>query len=175
MKSFILCLILCLTFSASALSQQDNSSAPATKEDVERYLNAINSHDMMKQMMAAMSKPVHQLVHDQYLKDQDKLPADFEERTNKLMDDMFQNMPFDEMMQAAEPVYQKHLTKGDIDALVAFYSSPTGQKMLREMPALMGESMQAMMPIMQKYMETMKQRIEEERVAALKESEKRSN
>jgi hypothetical protein len=47
--------------------------------------------------------------------------------------------------------------------------------MLREMPALMGESMQAMMPIMQKYMDTMKQRIEEERVAALKESEKRSN
>lgn len=175
MKSFILCLILCLTFSASALAQQDNSSAPATKEDVERYLNAINSHDMMKQMMAAMSKPMHQLVHDQYLKDKDKLPADFEERTNKLMDDMFQQMPFDEMMQAAVPVYQKHLTKSDIDALVAFYSSPTGQKMLREMPALMGESMQAMMPVMQKYMDTMKQRIEDERVAALKESEKRSN
>ena len=175
MKSFILCLILCLTFSASALAQQDNSSAPASKEDVERYLNAIHSHDMMKQTMAAMAKPMHQLVHDQYLKDKDKLPADFEERTNKLMDDMFQQMPFDEMMQAAVPVYQKHFTKGDIDALVAFYSSPTGQKMLREMPALMGESMQAMMPIMQKYMETMKQRIEEERVAALKESEKRSN
>jgi hypothetical protein len=157
------------------MAQQNAPSAPATKEDVERYLDAIHSHDMMKQMMAAMAKPMHQLVHEQYLKDKDKLPADFEERTNKLMDDMFQAMPFDEMMQAMVPVYQKHLTKGDIDALVAFYSSPTGEKMLREMPALMGESMQAMMPIMQKYMDTMKQRIEEERVAALKESEKRSN
>jgi len=175
MKSFILCLILCLTFSAIAPAQQDNSSVPATKEDVERYLNSVNSHDMMKQMMAAMTKPMHQLVHEQYLKDKDKLPADFEQRTNKLMDDMFQRMPFDEMMQATVPVYQKHLTKGDIDALVAFYSSPTGQKMLREMPQVMGEAMQAMMPIMQKYMETMKQRIDEQRVAALKESEKRSN
>jgi uncharacterized protein len=126
-------------------------------------------------MMAAMAKPMHQMVHDEYVKDKDKLPANFEERTNKTMDDLFQDMPFDEMMQAMVPVYQKHLTKGDIDALVAFYSSPTGQKMLKEMPAIMGEAMENMMPIMQKYMATVKERIDHETAAALKESEKRSN
>ena len=76
---------------------------------------------------------------------------------------------------AVVPIYQKHLTKGDIDALVAFYSSPTGQKMLRELPAIMAETMQAMMPSIEKYMETVRQRIDEQFAQALKQSEKKSN
>jgi uncharacterized protein len=174
MKRFVISLTLCTLFAAAAMAQ-DASSAPATKEDVERYLTVINSHDMMNQMMAAMAKPMHQMVHEQYIKDQDKLPADFEARTDKTIDDMFKDMPMDEMMQAMVPVYQKHLTKGDIDALVAFYSSPTGQKMLREMPAVMGEAMQAMMPVMQKYMATVKERIDQQTADALKESDKKTN
>ena len=175
MQRFTICLILCVAFAASAVAQQDASSAPATKQDVEEYLSVMHSHDMMKQMVAAMAKPMHQMVHEQYLKDKDKLPADFEERTTKMMDEMLSDMPFDEIMQAMVPVYQKHFTKGDIDALVAFYSSATGQKMLREMPAIMGEAMEASMPLVQKYMETMKQRIDQKTAAALNESGKETN
>src|SRR5439155_13694987 len=50
------------------------------------------------------------------------------------------SMPFDEMMDAMVPTYQKHFTRGELDALTAFYSSPTGQKILREMPAIMSEA-----------------------------------
>jgi hypothetical protein len=174
MKRFSIGLALCVALIASTMAQ-DASTAPATKEDVERYLSAMHTHEMMNQMMAAMAKPMHQMVHDEYIKDKDKLPADYEERTNKMTDDMVKDIPWDEMIQAMVPVYQKHLTKGDIDALVAFYSSPTGQKMLREMPAIVGESMEAAMPIMQKHMETMKQRVDEETAKALKDSGKRSN
>jgi hypothetical protein len=79
-------------------------------------------------------------------------------------------MPFDDMMQAMVPVYQKHFTKGDINAVIAFYSSPTGQKMLREMPAIMGESMQTIMPLMRKYTETMTARIQQEVAESLKKA-----
>jgi hypothetical protein len=72
-------------------------------------------------------------------------------------DQMFDNMPWDEIMQAMVPAFQKHFTKGDMDNLVAFYSTPTGEKLLREMPAIMAESMQDMMPIMTKYIDTVKQ------------------
>jgi len=41
------------------------------------------------------------------------------------------------------PIYQKHLTKSDLDAILAFYSSPIGQKLQREQPAMMQEGMQA--------------------------------
>jgi len=45
---------------------------------------------------------------------------------------------------------------------VAFYSAPTGQKMLKEMPAMMSEATQSMMPIIRKQMEAMTERIQQE-------------
>ena len=74
-----------------------------------------------------MTKPMPQMVHDQFMKSKEKLPADFEAQMNKSMDDMLQGMSWDEMPDAMAPVYQKHLSKGDIDVMVAFYSAPTGQ------------------------------------------------
>ena len=60
------------------------------------------------------------------------------------------------------PAYQKHFTKGDMDALIAFYSAPTGQKLLQELPSVMAESMESMMPIMRKSVDRMTQSVEEE-------------
>ncbi|MDF3982004.1 DUF2059 domain-containing protein [Luteibacter sp. PPL201] len=40
------------------------------------------------------------------------------------------------------PVYQKHFTDKEIDELLKFYSTPTGQKVIKEMPATMAEGMQ---------------------------------
>ena len=167
--SAILCFVLgCVSFA------QTGSDAPASKEDVERYLNAVHSHEMMKQMMAAMSKPMHQMVHEQFMKDKDKLPADFEQRMTKIMDDMTNDMPFDEMLDAMIPAYQKHFTKGDIDALIAFYSAPTGQKMLREMPSIMADAMESMQPIMRRAIDKMTNRVQDEMAEMIKESEQKS-
>jgi len=127
---------------------------------------------MMKQMMEQMSKPMHQMVHDQFEKDRDKLPPDFESHLNKIMDDMLNDLPLDELMQSMVPVYQKHFTKGDIDVLIAFYSAPTGQKMLREMPAIMAEAMQAEIPIMQKEMKAITERVQDEITKSLHEPQR---
>lgn len=125
---------------------------------------------MILQMVDAMSKPMHQMIHDQYLKDKDKLPADFEARTNKMLDDSMKAFPWDEIMQSMVSVYQKHFTKGDIDAIVAFYSAPTGQKLIREAPAMMAEAMQTMMPLLRKQMETMTEHIQQEVAQMIKDS-----
>jgi hypothetical protein len=111
---------------------------------------------------------MHDMVHQQFIKDQDKLPPDFEARMTRVIDDMFTNMPFDDMMQAMVPVYQKHFTHGDINSLIAFYSAPIGQKVLREMPAITGEAMQSMMPIMRKQMDAMTERVQQEVAESLK-------
>jgi hypothetical protein len=172
MNRFLLAVIFCLASTSNTFAQ-DAASAPASKEDVQRYLEAMHSHDMMQNMIVAMAKPMHQMMHDQYIKDKDRLPADFEARMNKMMDQMMKEMPFDEMMQSMVPTYQKHFTKGDIDSLVAFYSSPVGQKLLREMPAIMGEAMEAMMPIMRQHMDAMNQRLQQEVADMLKNSQKK--
>jgi hypothetical protein len=59
------------------------------------------------------------------------------------------------------PIYQRHFTKTDIDAMSTFYGSPTGQKMMREMPQLTTESMQASYARMQKQMDTITQKAEQ--------------
>jgi len=153
-----------------AMAQQNPKDAPASKEDVQRCLEAMHSRELMSQMIDAMMKPMHQMLHEQYLKDKDKLPADFESRMDKLVDDYMKSFPWNEMLQSMVPVYQRHFTKGDIDAIVAFYSAPTGQKLLKEMPEIMAESMQTMMPLLQKQMTSMRERVEQEIAAMLKES-----
>ena len=84
-------------------------------------------------------------------------------------------MPMDEMMDAMIPAYQKHLTRGDIDNIVAFYSTPTGAKVLREMPAMLAEAMQEMMPIMTKYMDTVQTRLKKETDTMIAEAKKSSS
>jgi hypothetical protein len=172
-KHFLVAAILCVAFSWTGLAQTA-ADTPATKEDVEKYFEAVHSHDMMLKIVEAMSKPMHQTAHDQCEKDKDKLPADCEARINKLMDDMMKQMPFDEMMQAMVPAYQKHFTKGDMDALIAFYSAPTGQKVLQELPAVMAEGMESMMPIMRKTVDKMTERTQQEVVQMMKDSEKKA-
>ena len=167
MKRLLMAVLICVGCALSGMAQSAADS-PATKEDVERYFQVMHSHEMMQQMIAAMSKPLHQMIHQQFLKDQDRLPPDFEARMNRSMDDMLREMPFDEMMQAMVPAYQKHFTKGDMDALVAFYSTPVGQKVLRELPAITAEAMQSMMPIMSKQMDRMKERLQQDIAESLK-------
>ncbi|HKW34056.1 MAG TPA: DUF2059 domain-containing protein [Candidatus Acidoferrum sp.] len=148
---------------------QTASDAPATKEDIQKYLDVMHSREMMAKMVDAMSAPMHKMLHEQFLKDKTKLPPDFEDRVSKMVDDEMKSFPWDEMLDSMVPVYQKHLTKGDVNALVAFYGSPTGQKILHDMPAIMQEAMESMMPLMQKQMNTMNSRVQQEVAQMMKD------
>jgi hypothetical protein len=174
MKRLLFVVGIVLVLSWNGIAQTSDADSPATKEDVEKYLQVVHSHDMMKKMAAAMVQSMHQMLHQQYLKHKDSLPADYESKMTAMVDDMFENMPMDEMMQAMAPVYQKHFTRGDIDGLIAFYSSPTGEKLLREMPSIMAEAMQNAVPIMTRYMETVQQRLLQETDIMIAQSKKSS-
>ena len=152
---------LCLVVSAPALTQTlDNE--PASRDDIILYLRTMHSHDMMRKVLEVQSKSMQQLFHDQLLKEKGELPSDFEARMQKSMAELVKDMPIDEITQAFIPTYQKHFTKGDIEAMNAFYSSPVGQKVLEELPAVMQESMQAAMPILSKYLSDWKARMQQE-------------
>jgi hypothetical protein len=159
-----------LLFASVSLAQQSDADAPASKADIERYLDAMHSRTMMKNMMGTMTIQMHKMVHEQMEK-QSNLPPDFEAKMDKITDDMFNNFPVDELIDVMIPVYQKHLTKGDIDALVAFYSSPAGQKFIKEMPAITSESMQAASGIIQKMSANAMQRVQDEIAQAQKADE----
>jgi len=164
---------LCLLLGWNAATQESAADPPASKEDVEKYLQVMHSEVMVGKMVDAMAKPMHQMIHEQYVKDKDKLPADFEARMNRMMDESMKTFPWDQMIQSMVPVYQKHFTKGDMDTLVAFYSTPTGQKVSQEMPAVTAEAMQSMMPLLQKHVEAMNERMQQEIAAMKKETDEK--
>jgi uncharacterized protein len=174
MKRPALALLACLLFASISFAQQTDANAPASKADIERYLDAMQTRDMMKNMMQVMTTQMHKIVHEQMQKQQNP-PADAEERLNKSTDDMVKAFPYDELIDVMIPVYQRHLTKGDVDALVAFYSSPTGAKMLKEMPAMTAESMQAATGVMRKMMADATQRVNDQIAQMQKTDDGKSN
>jgi uncharacterized protein len=167
--------VLCMCLGGIGVAQQNAADAPASKEDVERYLQVMHSREMMTKVVDAMSKPMHDMIHQQYLKNQDKLPPDFEARMNKRTDEMLKSFPWDDFIESMVPVYQKHFTKGDLDALVAFYETPTGQKLLRELPEISAEAMQQMMPLLQKSIENTQKELQEDIAAMIKESQSKTD
>src|SRR5271169_3744302 len=138
---------LSLFLSAPALAQTADTD-PATKDDVILLFQTMHSHDMMKRMIEVQSKSMQQLMHDQFATKEKDIPADFDARWKKMMDELYKGMPLDEMTQAMIPAYQKHFTRGDMAAMNAFYASPVGQKVLEELPVVTQEGMQEMMPIL---------------------------
>jgi len=173
MKRILLTAILCSCASLVGYAQepqQTASDAPSSKEDIQKYLDVIHAREMTAKMMDVMAKQQHQLMHEQFLKMKDRLPPNFEEHANKMIDDMLKSFPWDEMLQAMVPVYQKHFTKGEVDALIAFYSTPIGQKVLRELPAVTAEATQAVLPLLQKQMNSMTERVQQEVAQTVKDS-----
>jgi hypothetical protein len=158
----ILVAIACVVFSLPAFGQ--NADDPASKDDVLLLLRTMHSHDLMQKMMEVQGQTMRQMFHDTILKEKGSVPADFDQQFKKSMGDMIKDMPADQIVQAMIPAYQAHFTHGDIEAMNTFYSSPVGQRVLQELPAVTQEGMQAAMPILVKYLsdseEKMKQQLE---------------
>jgi TonB family protein len=60
------------------------------------------------------------------------------------------------------PIFDKHYTLDDINALIAFYESPVGQKTLQLQPQISVESMQSVVPTIQKIMKESEDEIRKE-------------
>jgi hypothetical protein len=168
-------LVLLAFFLVTPLSfaQQNAADHPASAEDIQRYLDVMHTSDMIKTVLETMHQSVQQMIHDQLAKTSN-LPPDAEMRVNKAVGDMYQDFPVDKFLQAMIPVYQKHFTKGDIDALIAFYSSPIGQKTLKELPGVMADGMKASTGIVQDMMAKAMQRAQDKIAELQKENSKDS-
>ena len=69
----------------------------------------------------------------------------------------------------------KNISQSDVNALIALYSSPTGQKMIRELPEIMSETMQSIMPMIQGQVKGIRVRVEQEFAQALNGREQKTN
>jgi len=65
--------------------------------------------------------------------------ADMEELARTMMERAMKLYPIEEIMDDVATVYQRYLSRDDIDGLNAFYVSPAGQHLLDAQPAMVAE------------------------------------
>jgi hypothetical protein len=154
-----LSVILLLFVAVSPLLAQ--SDAPATREDVLKLFDVMNIHDQMVLVMSSVAKQQRSMIHENLRERFPNISDEELARLDQYSSDAMKDVPLDGMLDDMVPVYQKHLSKADVDAMSVFYSSPTGQKLLREMPAMTAEAMQASAPRIQAMMDKVIDRAEQ--------------
>jgi hypothetical protein len=135
--------------------------AAASKQDIQQLFEVMQIHQQMRQVMDAMMKQQSAMIHETLKNRYPQTSAERIARADQLIAETMKDMPMDAILDDMIPIYQRHFSKTDIDAMTTFYASPTGHKMMQEMPALTSEAMQASYARMQKQMDAMMQRAEQ--------------
>ena len=158
----LIALLFVLLTTHAAISGQPSPTAntAASRQDVLKLFKVMHIQDQMRSVMNSMTKQQSALVHETMKKRYPQMPEERLEQFDAMMEEGIKDFPVDAIIDDLIPVYQKHLTRTDVSAMKVFYSSPTGQKLLREMPAMTEESMQLSYGRMQKQMDAMMERMQ---------------
>src|SRR4029077_17082420 len=140
-RAVLFAILLCLT-SPCLLGQAAGSEAPASADDVRKLFDVMQIRNQMKLVMQQVSQQIRSLERDQVRKQQPNVTNEDFAKFDAISDEVMKNLSVEGLLDDMIPVYQKHLNKSDVNAMVGFYSTPTGQKILREMPAMTTEGMQ---------------------------------
>lgn len=114
-------------FEVMRLRQQFDSMTKMMPAIVEQQVQ-----EQMAQMQAAI--PGGKQLSPEQQAAFDKLTAKYLQKANSLY-------PIDEMVEDAMAVYQRHMSRTDVDAYITFYSSTPGQHLLDAQPVIMKEYM----------------------------------
>jgi hypothetical protein len=149
--------VVLLVSCAARPQQVSPSDVPASKEDIQRVFAALHIRERQKLIVDTSRQQAKSMATDVLQKEfPEASKEEFSEMQgmiNAMVDDIEKDYPLDAILQDMIPVYQRHLTKSDSEELITFYSSTTGQKLLRELPAVTSESMQISNSYLQPRME----------------------
>jgi hypothetical protein len=148
--------LLVASLSCLALAQTQKSAPPAahpaapatnpakpSAEEVMKLLELMRVQDGLDITISAMKDQLKSSA-EQALREKIANPTPEQIKAVRvIVDEEFKKMSLDGLLRGLVPVYQRHLTHQDVAALIAFYSSPAGRKIVREQPAMLRESMQA--------------------------------
>lgn len=143
--ALLTCWILAAAFPLLAQQSVDADRRPPSVAQVTRFFDLMHIHEQMRSMLQAEQKQLNLMMHDLFAKQlpnaSDSQRAAFEKLINDAMNELVTNYPIDDVLRDMVPIYQAHLSESDLNQVIDFYSSSTGQKLLKEMPAMTTEGM----------------------------------
>lgn len=147
---------------ATPEAQAEPQVIPADDQPSKEQLDRLFDVMQLRKQMAAMMKTLPTMMQQQVSQQIKTLAASssggsltpeqqaaVDKLMKKYMEKALSLYPADEMINDLSAIYQRHLSKEDVDAVIAFYSSPAGQHMLELSPAVMKEYMPLVMSRMQ--------------------------
>jgi len=127
----------------------------ATAEQVAKLFDVMRIKQQMQSMKAMIPGMVQQQIQSAMRQTEESMPAGSkptQEQREKMQAVMSKYVaksmdlyPADEMLTDMTGIYQKHLSKDDVEGLIAFYSSPAGQHLLDAQPVIAQEYMPVVM------------------------------
>jgi hypothetical protein len=167
MKKILVAIVL--LFSFAALAQEVPESERASRDEIVKFFDTMKIREQMNAVYDSIGQQMDGFISQKSQASGHNLTPQEQAKMKELMRWTVQRTreiyPMGEMLDDMIPVYQKYLSKTDLDAVVAFYSTPGGQRMLQRMPMITGEAMRTVMPKMQERMG----KIETEMQAKMKE------
>ncbi|SFL14602.1 DUF2059 domain-containing protein [Lysobacter sp. cf310] len=158
MKSYALALALMLASPLAALA------APPSDAQVSRLLEVMRARQTVETMLPQIEASQQQMV-EQMMAGREITPAE-RERLNSVIArssaQMRKSLAWDKLEPIYRDIYRDTFDGQDTDALIAFYASPTGQRLLDKMPALMQNTMSAMQKLVVPMMQELQKDIEAE-------------
>jgi uncharacterized protein len=102
-----------------------------------------------------------------------EIQKDIDKRQTEMMDVVKKVLDWEKLEPMYVRVYQKSFTQGEVDGLVAFYKTPTGQALLTKMPVVMQNTLNEVQQMMQPMMQRVQQ-MQQEVVAEIQGQKKKS-
>ena len=144
---------------AQAADQTPASAIPvdqqATKEQLTKLFEVMRVEQQMDSILKMMPALVQKQMQEQMKAIRAQFPAsremspkeqeELEQFQKRIMEKAMSAYPYEDMIGDMTEVYQRHVTRVDADAFIAFYSSPAGQHLLDAQPAIMKEYMPMVM------------------------------
>lgn len=143
----------------AATAAQIPADQQATREQLAKLFEVMRMRQQFDSLLKMIPAMVEQQMHAQMKEMVAQMPGareptpEQQAALDKLMSKYMQKAaniyPAAEMIADASTVYQRHLTRSDVDEYIAFYSSPAGQHLLDAQPVIMREYMPMVMGRMQ--------------------------
>lgn len=125
---------------------QEQAAKPAVKIDPEkeaairRLFDLTETRKTMEQVLTGMSANMRPTLSKMLP------PGEYQDKLLNLFFERFRGkLKTDDLLDLAIPVYDKYLSKEDIDGLSQFYQTPLGKKMVSVLPQVLIESQTAAM------------------------------
>ena len=148
--SLLLCVLL---VPVTTYAQEPPAGAPSRQQ----ILNLFDSIQLRRTMEASQEvamqsavNTIQQMIRQRGVTLDPAMQVQMDTLMKGVMEDVRAVLSIDDMLEAVIPIYQRHFTVDDVNAIIAFQNSPVGKKMTSLQPVMMQESVQALTPLQQR-------------------------